>query len=106
MGPPGEPRGSCDAGSLKMRPPFSPAHLRLFLFALGCLRAFAQMALLTIPSDKLGLPAGSAFLLLFTAAIGSAVSLRVLVAPITAAVVAVMVEPAHGAPPAYICGTL
>lgn len=58
-----------------MRPPFSLVHLLLFLFAVGFLLVFAQVGLLTIAFDKLGLSAGSAFLLLFASLVGSAVNL-------------------------------
>ena len=55
--------------------PFSPFYFLLFIFLLGFLLAFAQIGILTIAFDKLGLSAHSAMLLLFSSLLGSAVNL-------------------------------
>jgi uncharacterized membrane protein len=57
-----------------MRSPFSPLHLLLFILALAFLVALVQVGAITIAFDKLGLSAGSGFLLLFGSLFGSAIN--------------------------------
>ena len=58
-----------------MRSPFSAVYLILFVMLIGFLLAFVQVGILTIAFEKLGLSAHSAFLLLFSSLIGSAINL-------------------------------
>lgn len=55
--------------------PFSPLHLLVFLFLLGFLMAVVFTGVMTITFEKLGLSAESAFLLLMSSLLGSAVNL-------------------------------
>ena len=58
-----------------MRSPFSAAYLLLFVMLIGFLLAFVQVGILTIAFEKLGLSTHSAFLLLFSSLLGSAINL-------------------------------
>ncbi len=58
-----------------MRSPFSLLPLLLFLLAIGLLVALVQIGIVTIAFEKLGLSAGSAYLLLFASLFGSAFNL-------------------------------
>jgi len=55
--------------------PASPIQLIIFIVLLGFLLSIIQVGALTIAFDKLGLSQGSAFLLLFSSLIGSAINL-------------------------------
>ena len=58
-----------------MRSPFSAVYLLLFVMLIGFLLVFVQVGILTIAFEKLGLSAHSAFLLLFSSLLGSAINL-------------------------------
>lgn len=53
----------------------SPIQLIFFLFLLGLLLAFVQLGLLTIAFEKLGLSAGTGFVILFMSLFGSAINI-------------------------------
>jgi uncharacterized membrane protein len=57
-----------------MRLPYSPFPFLVFLALLGLLALGVQLGALTVAFDKLGLSAGSAFVLLFASLLGSAVN--------------------------------
>ncbi len=117
-----------------MRTPFAPLPLLLFIVLLALLVSFVQVGALTLAFDKLGLSAESGFLLLFVSLFGSVINLPLLgaavgivalvshlvsrplpgigigmpifVAPIAAALTALLLGPEHSAALAYVSGTL
>ena len=58
-----------------MRSPFSPFHLILFLFVLGLLFVYLQIAVVTLTFQKLGISPNSAILLLFACLFGGLINL-------------------------------
>jgi uncharacterized membrane protein len=94
--------------------PMLPLRLLILILLLAFLLAFIQVGLLSVAFEKLGLSVDSGLMLLFSALCGSlinpiprlGIAMPVLIAPLTAALVAVAMDIEHSAPLAYISGTL